>query len=127
MTVGKVKDFNFSSGGMTKGSDARVKNTIRNERQELNRVSAKQRDAGREMSRVRSEMSYDKNELKGMAKGGNVPSAPQGMIKSRGTLGVMNNKNPGETRMKTAPNLPGEKMMMNKGGMAMSKAGSKKC
>jgi len=63
MTIGKVKDFNFKSGGKV---------------------------------------------------------MPQGMIKSRGTLGVMGNKNPGETKMKTAPNLPGEKMMMKKGGMAKS-------
>ena len=74
MTIGKVKDFTFSSGKMTKG----------------------------------------------YAKGGKVmekaPAAPPGMIKNRGTLGVMGNKNPGETKMKTAPNLPGEKMMMNKGG-----------
>ena len=68
MTIGKVKDFDFKSGSMTKG----------------------------------------------YAKGGKV--MPQGMIKNRGTLGVMGNKNPGETKMKTAPNLPGEKMMMNKGG-----------
>lgn len=69
MTVSKVKDFDFKSGGMTKG----------------------------------------------YAKGGKV--MPQGMIKNRGTLGVMGNKNPGETKMNTAPNLPGEKMMMmNKGG-----------
>jgi hypothetical protein len=81
MTIGKVKDFNFSSGGMAKGK----------------------------------------------AMGAKAPSAPSGMIKSRGTLGVVGNKNPGETRMRTAPNLPGEKMMMNKGGMAMSKGGSKKC
>lgn len=82
MTVGKVKDFTFSSGGMAKG----------------------------------------------YAKGGKimekVPAAPQGMLKNRGTLGVMGNKNPGETRMKTAPNLPGEKMMMNKGGKAMMGGGS---
>lgn len=68
MTIGKVKDFDFKSGGMTKG----------------------------------------------YAKGGKA--MPQGMLKNRGTLGVMGNKNPGETKMKTAPNLPGEKMMMNKGG-----------
>ena len=130
MTVGKVKDFNFAAGGMAKGSSmdnstncyakggqARVKDTIRNERQELNRVSAKQRDAGKEVSRVRSEMRYDKNELKGMNSGGRE------MLKNRGTLGVIANKNPGETRMNTAPNLPGEKMMMNKGGMAMKKGG----
>lgn len=51
---------------------------------------------------------------KNFAKGGKVMS--QGMVKNRGTLGVMGNKNPGETKMNTAPNLPGEKMMMNKGG-----------
>lgn len=163
MTVGKVKDFNFSSGGMAKGyamggsancyakgGEARIKDTIRNEREELNRVSAKQRDAGHEVSRVRSEMRYDKNELKGMAKGGKAmmkresmesprmerkeviqrepvraPSAPQGMIKSRGALGVLANKNPGETAMHTAPNLPG-KMMLKKGGPVIPKAGYKK-
>ena len=76
MTIGKVKDFDFKSGAMTKG----------------------------------------------YAKGGKV--MPQGMIKNRGTLGVMGNKNPGETKMKTAPNLPGEKMMMNKGGKAMMGGGS---
>jgi len=58
----------------------------------------------------------------GMAKGGKA--MPQGMLKNRGTLGVMGNKNPGETKMKTAPNLPGEKMMMNKGGKAMMGGGS---
>jgi hypothetical protein len=131
MTVGKVKDFNFSSGGMAKGyakgGEARVKDTIRNERQELNRVSAKQRDAGQEMSRVRSEMRYDKNELKGMAKGGAMNQGGREMLKNRGTLGVVGNKNPGETRMHTAPKLPGAKMMMNKGGMAMSKGKGKNC
>jgi len=72
MTIGKVKDFDFKSGGMAKGGKA----------------------------------------------------MPQGMLKNRGTLGVMGNKNPGETKMKTAPNLPGEKMMMNKGGKAMMGGGS---
>jgi hypothetical protein len=65
---------------------------------------------------------------KGYAKGGKVmekvAAAPSGMIKNRGTLGVMGNKNPGETKMNTAPNLPGEKMMMNKGGKAMMGGGS---
>jgi len=163
MTVGKVKDFNFSSGGKAvgycgggmakgyaKGGEARIKDTIRNEREELNRVSAKQRDAGHEVSRVRSEMRYDKNELKGMAKGGKAmmkresmesprmerkeviqrepvraPSAPQGMLKNRGALGVLANKNPGETAMHTAPKLPG-KMMLKKGGPVIPNAGYKK-
>ena len=55
-----------------------------------------------------------------------APAAPQGMLKNRGTLGVIANKNPGETKMKTAPNLPGDKMMMKKGGSSMSKS-SKNC
>ena len=40
-----------------------------------------------------------------------------GMIKNRGTLGVDGNKNPGETKMHTAPDLPGPKTMMKRGGM----------
>jgi hypothetical protein len=63
----------------------------------------------------------------GYAKGGKVmgkfAAAPQGMIKNRGTLGVVGNKNPGETKMNTAPNLPSEKTMMNKGGKAMMGGG----
>jgi hypothetical protein len=61
---------------------------------------------------------------KGYAKGGKAmgtvraPSAPQGMIKNRGALGVIANKNPGEMRNNTAPNLPGDKMMMKHGGSA---------
>tara|TARA_R110002126_G_scaffold60181_3_gene156964 strand:- start:118 stop:456 length:339 start_codon:yes stop_codon:yes gene_type:complete len=47
-----------------------------------------------------------------------APSAPQGMIKNRGALGVIANKNPGEMRNNTAPNLPGDKMMMKHGGSA---------
>lgn len=139
MTVGKVNDFNFSSAGKTvgycgggmakgyaKGGEARIKDTIRNEREEMNRVSAKQRDAGKEMSRVRSEMRYDKNELKGMAKGGAMNTGGREMLKNRGTLGVVGNKNPGETSKHTAPKLPG-KMMLKKGGAVMPKGGSKNC
>lgn len=93
-----VKDFDFSSAGKTvgycgggmvekgyaRGGEARLKDTIRNERQELNRVSAKQRDAGREISRVRSEMRYDKNELKNAR---NAPQLPgQTMLKKGGPV-----------------------------------------
>lgn len=46
----------------------RLKGVIGNERSEMARVEAKQRDAGQELSRVRSEMRYDKNEMKGMRK-----------------------------------------------------------
>lgn len=61
------------SCGMAKGGNAsakmdRLKGVIGNERKEITRVEAKQRDAGQELSRVRSEMRYDKNEMKGMRK-----------------------------------------------------------
>lgn len=66
----------------------------------------------------------------GYAKGGKVmgkvAAAPQGMIKNRGTLGVVGNKNPGETKMHTAPNLPSEKTMMKKGGKVMMGGGMAK-
>lgn len=128
MTVGKVKDFNFSSGGMAKGyamgGSAKPGQSVQ---------MAKSNAVAKTL--VGQKMTP-------MAKGGKVseaprmmrkevvmretvkaPSAPQGMIKSRGALGVIANKNPGETRMNTAPNLPGEKMMMSKGGKMMSKGG----
>jgi hypothetical protein len=100
MTIGKVKEFNFSSGGMAKGGKSMSKPM--------------------EATRMQRKEVVQRETVK-------APAAPQGMLKNRGTLGVVGNKNPGETRMRTAPNLPGEKMMMNKGGMAMSKGGSKKC
>ena len=54
---------------MAKGGKMdRLKGVIGNERSEMARVEAKQRDAGQELSRVRSEMRYDKNEMKGMRK-----------------------------------------------------------
>jgi hypothetical protein len=105
MTVGKVKDFNFSSagktvgycgGGMAKGyaKGGKVADAPRMQRKEVV---------------VRETVK--------------ASSAPQGMLRNRGALGVIANKNPGETRMNTAPNLPGEKMMMSKGGKMMSKGG----
>jgi hypothetical protein len=127
MTVGKVKDFNFSSGGMAKGYAMGG--------------SAKPGQSVQMAKSKAVEKTLVGQKMTPMAKGGKVseaprmmrkevvmretvkaPSAPQGMIKSRGALGVMNNKNPGETRMNTAPNLPGEKMM-SKGGKMMSKGG----
>ena len=114
MTVGKVKDFNFKSGPVTK-----------------NFAMGGSAKAGQSVQMAKSnavEKTLAGQKMTPMAKGGKVPSAGQGMIKNRGTLGVMNNKNPGETKMHTAPKLPGEKMMMNKGGMAMKKGGmTKKC
>lgn len=59
--------------------------------------------------------------LKAYAKGGAV-KPPSGMIKNRGTLGVVNNKNPGETSKHTAPKLPGKPSAYAKGGKVMEKA-----
>ena len=109
MTVGKVKDFNFSSGGMAKGyakggkaMEPSRKATVKQESMETPRMQRKE--------------VMQRETVK-------APAAPQGMLKNRGALGVIANKNPGETRMNTAPNLPGDKMMMNKGGSAMKKGG----
>jgi hypothetical protein len=98
MTVGKVKDFNFSSGGMAKGYAKGGKVT--------------------EAPRMMRKEVIQRETVK-------APAAPQGMLKNRGALGVIANKNPGETAMHTAPKLPG-KMMMNRGGSAMSKGGMTK-
>jgi hypothetical protein len=67
--------------------------------------------------------------LKAYAKGGGVkaPSAPQGMIKSRGTLGVMGNKNPGETPKHTAPKLPGKPSNYSMGGAVQKARKASKC
>lgn len=109
------------------GEKAHTRNVIRNEREELNRVEAKRRDAGQEVKRVQAEMRYDKNELKPMMKkaGGAVKSDMKqtGMIKNKGSLGVVNNKNPGETKKHTAPNLPGKKMAYKEGGACYAKGG----
>jgi hypothetical protein len=133
-----VSDFEFPSDRgfsgsagqqMVKGySRGGVKNTIRNEREELNRVEAKRKDAGQEIKRVKSEMRYDKAEMKGMKSGGAVKSdmVQTGMLKDKSKLGIMGNKNPGETKMHTAPRLPGMKMKMKEGGPVIPKAGYKK-
>jgi hypothetical protein len=103
--------------GYAEGGKARVKDVVRNERRELNRVEAKRRDAGQEIARVRSEMRYDKNEMKS-------PGAGLGMLADRSSLGIRGNKDIGETPMRTAPNLPGS-TMLKKGG-AVSKKGAYK-
>ena len=51
---------------------------------------------------------------------------PGGMLKDNSKLGIKGNKNPGETKMHTAPNLPGPKMAMKAGGPVIPKAGYKK-
>jgi len=56
---------------MAKGGASRVKDTLRNEREEMSRIKretrSERKDAGQEMSRVRREMQYDEQKVKGMA------------------------------------------------------------
>jgi hypothetical protein len=102
--------------GYYRGGDvADTKKVMRNEREELNRVETKRKNAGQEIKRVKSEMRYDKAELKPMKK------MAGGMIKDTGKLGIVNNKNPGETKNHTAPKLPGKTMMKNGGKVPMKK------
>lgn len=139
-----VSDFEFPSEcgftgsagktmvkGYARGGETRAKDAIRNEREEMSRIKqetrSERRDAGEEMSRVRREMRYDEAKVKGAAAGRKqyptdrrepmLGMAKGGMLPNRGKLGVMNNKNPGETKMHTAPRLPGPKLNMAKGGM----------
>ena len=97
MSVGKVKDFDFSSAGKTVGycGGGMAKGYAK---------GGKVTEAPRMM---RKEV-IQREPVK-------APAAPQGMLKNRGALGVIANKNPGETAMHTAPKLPG-KMMLKKGG-----------
>lgn len=66
-SAGKTAVKGYMRGGSAdmKPAKSALKNTIRNEREELNRVATKSRDAGQEMSRVRSEMRRDMAEMKG--------------------------------------------------------------
>lgn len=116
---------------LTKMAMGGVKKAMGNERAEMSRIKqetrSERKDAGEEMSRVRKEMRYDEAKLKSdrpMRKQyptdrsePMIKAMAGGMIKNRGTLGVDGNKNPGETKMHTAPDLPGPKTMMKRGGM----------
>lgn len=61
------------AGAMKKASGglARIKDSLRNEREEISRVKreakSERKDSGQEISRVRREMSYDEQKLKGMS------------------------------------------------------------
>lgn len=113
------------------GGAAKAKDAMRNERAEMSRIKqetrSERKDAGEEMSRVRKEMRYDEAKLKSdMPVRKQYPtnrSEPMikamagGMIKDKSKLGIEGNKNPGETKMHTAPDLPGPKTMMKRGGM----------
>lgn len=115
----------YKKGGMAKGGKMdRLKDVIGNERSEMARVEAKQRDAGQELSRVRSEMRYDKNEMKGMRKqyptNRSEPMIPMagmakgGMLFSKKEVNAKNLLGEGK-----APPLPHAKGSVNmaKGGM----------
>lgn len=132
---GKTMVKGYARGGKPDmahgGSHGTAKKAIANERAEMSRIKqetrSERKDAGQEMSRVRKEMRYDEAKLKSdrpMRK--QYPtdrSEPMikmmsgGMIKDRSKLGIEGNKNPGETKMHTAPDLPGPKTMMKRGGM----------
>lgn len=115
----------YKKGGMAKGGKMdRLNGVIGNERSEMARVEAKQRDAGQELSRVRSEMRYDKNEMKGMRKqyptNRSEPMIPMagmskgGMLFSKKEVNAKNLLGEGK-----APPLPHAKGSVNmaKGGM----------
>jgi len=108
MTVGKVKDFTFTSdksAGMKDGGKyPSRKAMVKRESMETPRM-------------MRDEM-VKRQTVK-------APAAPMGMLRNRGALGVMGNKNPGETMRSTAPALPNEMTMMNKGGHAKMNMGGK--
>ena len=151
MSVGKVKDFNFSKTAKDM-SAAKMGQSV-----QMAKSNAVQKSlVGQKMTKMSKGGSMDNC---GYAKGGKIvekatsetyPSrramekhesmetprmqrqevvqretvrAP--MLKNRGALGVIANKDPGETSMDTAPNLPG-RLMMKKGGPVMSKAGTAK-
>tara|TARA_R110002126_G_scaffold57859_5_gene153134 strand:- start:2063 stop:2527 length:465 start_codon:yes stop_codon:yes gene_type:complete len=108
MTVGKVKDFTFTSdksAGMKDGGKyPSRKAMVKRESMETPRM-------------MRDEM-VKRQTVK-------APAAPMGMLRNRGALGVMGNKNPGETMRNTAPALPNEMTMMKKGGHAKMNMGGK--
>jgi hypothetical protein len=105
-----VKEFEFPSTAGYSGS------------------AGKQMVKGYSRGGMKSEMNYDKADMKGMKSGGEVKTTikPGGMLKDKSSLGIKNNKNPGETRAHTAPKLPGPKMAMKAGGPVMPKAGYNK-
>jgi hypothetical protein len=108
MTVGKVKDFTFTSdksAGMKDGGKyPSRKAMVKRESMETPRM-------------MRDEM-VKRQTVK-------APAAPMGMLRNRGALGVMANKNPGETMRNTAPAMPDEMTMMKKGGHAKMNMGGK--
>ena len=79
-SAGKTMVKAYARGGKVCGSKpmmkaaggaARLKDSLRNEREEISRVKrvakSERKDAGQEVSRVRREMSYDEQKLKNAA------------------------------------------------------------
>ena len=66
---GKVTPCEAGMMKKAAGGAARLKDSLRNEREEISRVKreakSERKDAGQEISRVRREMSYDEQKLKG--------------------------------------------------------------
>lgn len=128
MTVGKVKDFNFSSAGKAVGycEGGMAKKGYAKGGKVMEKATGESYPSRRAMEKHES-METPRMQRKEVIQRETVkaPAAPQGMLKNRGALGVLANKNPGETAMHTAPKLPG-KMMLKKGGPVIPKAGYKK-
>ena len=126
MVKGYARGGSCGPDGYAKGGKMKAKDAIRNEREEMSRIKretrSERKDAGEEMSRVRKEMRVDEAKVarKGYPPARREPLIPMmsgGMLKPRGKLGIEGNKNPDETKMHTAPDLPRPKTMMKKGGM----------
>jgi hypothetical protein len=129
--------------GYARGGAAKTPAAPKSERKEMARVmretSSERKGAGAEVKRVSREESYDQAKVSSPAKPArkaypahsNVPMIALkkgGMIPSTGKLGVVNNKNPGETKKHTAPDLAKPKTMMKSGGSVkkMAKGGAPK-
>jgi hypothetical protein len=108
MTVGKVKDFTFTSD---KGAGMKDGGKYPSRKAMVKRESM-------ETPRMKREEMVKRQTVK-------APAAPMGMLRNRGALGVMANKNPGETMRNTAPALPNEMTMMKHGGPAKMNMGGK--
>lgn len=105
-----------------------VKNTIRNEREELNRVEAKRKDAGQEVKRVKAEMRYDKAELKGGNKPGPTMLKKGGPAKGMTKVGkVMGEYKEGKLHSgsKTGPKVTNRKQAVAIALSEARKAGAK--
>ena len=117
-SAGKTSVRGYYRGGKV----GKTKNVIRNEREELNRVEAKRRDAGQEIKRVKSEMRYDKAELKSAKKPGPAMLKKGGQAKGMAKVGkVMGEYKEGKLHSgsKTGPKVTNRKQAV---AIALSEA-----